>query len=166
MPELPRHTWLYSVLQSPVPVRRGRARNTPLIWLFDSFVATALWLIGIACAGYLNTWLTQVTGMTMYGTSLFVACFPIGMWMHYCRVGWFRTYTNGIAVILFAYIIGEIQQFDRLWIRIPTGLGILALTLPIEFGLGKVFLSLLPGSHSRHARRNQETHRSPRVGPT
>lgn len=155
---------LFLVLSLPAPTRRGRARKLPYIWLFDSFVATILCFVGGTIAEYINVIFTAVIGIDMYGTTLLIGWFPLGMWMHYCRVGFANwTYRRTTALIVVLFLFGELQQIDGSWIRIPFGLAVLAIALPLERMLGTIVFSLLPGSRPSKTRQNNGMNKS-RVG--
>lgn len=139
--------WMFHVLSLPFPTRRERTRRLPFIWLFDLFIATILWLVGCTMAEYFDVLLKALIGVDMYGPLAIIGWFPLGMWMHYCTVGFSNlTYRRASILIIVLGLYGELLQIEGSWIRLPFGLAILAITLPLEFLLCKIVFSLLPGS--------------------
>jgi hypothetical protein len=132
----------------PFPVRIGNEHAFQ--WIVDSIVMVMLWIVGCGIADLCRhaLWFLEPTAYTV---SLTIGWFPIGMWIHYCRVSQF---TGSTAIALISVLLAiraisaEGQSLFSLLIAIP----ILMIVLPCEHLLGKFVLGWLPSSSTRELR--------------
>ena len=132
-------------LRRPVPLRIDT--DSAFQWILDSLVAVVLWILGIGVAGMLVPALSFLEQLA-YTTALTIGWFPIGMWMHYCRVS---SYTGRLTTILILgpLMLAAVGSGNKGVLLVPIALIVLSPVLMAELMIGKRLLELLPASNSR-----------------
>ncbi len=130
----------------PFPVRVGIENR--FRWLVDAFIAFVLWIVGALVAGLLAEAMPFL-GPLAYPVGLILGWFPVGMWMHYCRVP-NKTGIGAILLVIAALLASfAFKDGFRGLLFLPLAFAVLGLILPLELAVGRQILGWLPSSSAR-----------------
>jgi hypothetical protein len=132
----------------PFPVRVGTANAFQ--WIADSIVAGMFWIVGCGIADMCRQALWFLEPIA-YTVSLTIGWFPIGVWMHYCRVSQF-TGSTAISLISVLLAIRAMSAGGQGFLSLLIAIPVLMMVLPCEHLLGKLVLGWLPSSSTREMR--------------
>ena len=127
-------------MRSPVPVRTGT--ETSYRWLLDACVALVLWILGVGIAAACAKSMSFLDPLA-YPVGLLIGWFPVGVWIHYCRVS---RWTWSAAVLMIASLLIMCAARMGGWVVLPLAFAVLLLVLPLGLMLGKFVLEWLPAS--------------------
>jgi len=130
----------------PVPIRV--TTESTFRWIIiDVLVTVVLWILGTGVAGLFLPALSFLDSIA-YTTALIIAYFPIGLWMHYCRVSTF-TLRHSAILIVGPLTLASIGDGIKGALLVPIALLVVFPMLIAELTIGKRLLTLLPASSSR-----------------
>ena len=138
----------------PFPVRVGE--ENPFQWIADAIVALILWIGGCGIADFCRD-ASPFLEPIAYSVGLMIGWFPIGMWMHYCRVSRFSVSTATVLISMTLSIRAGSAGMQGL-LSLPLAFAILVVVLPCEHLLGKLIIGLLPSSSTRKQREQSIGH--------
>ncbi len=135
----------------PFPVRVGE--ENPFQWIADTVVALILLLVGCGIADFFHQSSSFLEPIA-YSVGLMLGCFPIGMWMHYCRVSQFTPLSATLLISLVLAVRAGAAGLHGLH-SLPLAFAVLLVVLPCQHLLGKLVLGWLPLSSTRNHRENK-----------
>lgn len=129
----------------PFPVRVGE--ENPFQWIADTMVALILLIPGLSVADLFHQSSSFLEPIA-YSVGLMIGCFPVGMWMHYCRVSQFTPLSVILLVSLVLALRAGAAGLHALH-SLPVAFAVLVIALPCQHLMGKLILGWLPASSTR-----------------
>jgi len=138
---------LYAAAIRPMPVRH--AASTQPRWLQAIFHACAIVFAALAVAPLL-TLVLDFLGPVAFPTSVIICCFPIYIWMFYCRISGVTRDSVPVPVGLALSLILSFAAIEG-FAALPKVLLSLAIMIPVlatQWLIGKVLLAALAPDHA------------------